>query len=148
MSDLKLPNFGTYVRVIFRQFCPHSDPTYPFGPISVRITDQTSTSSRNVRTKDRTYILRQNVCIKLKNSCIQLTAGSSSSSPSLSLPGASVSITLQSLQLFQNEPLSGVPSQLHTALQSVDERLQALIWILGNDVNTLLPKANDEVKNA
>jgi hypothetical protein len=25
---------------------------------------------------------------------------------------------------------------------------EALIWILGNDVNTLLPKANDEVKNA
>jgi hypothetical protein len=66
MSDPKLPNSGTYVRVIFRQFCPHSDPTYPFGPLSVRITDQTSTSSRNVRTKDRTYILGQNVRIKPK----------------------------------------------------------------------------------
>jgi hypothetical protein len=106
MSDLKLPNFGTYVRVIFRQFCPHSDPTYPFGPISVRITDQTSTSSRSVRTKDRTYIWGQNVRIKLKiavfnSQQVHPHPRYHSLEPPLHLSLQS----LQSLQLFQNEPL-------------------------------------------
>jgi hypothetical protein len=49
MSDPKLPNFGTYVRTIFRQFHPHLDPTYPFRPISVRIIEQTSVSMKSVR---------------------------------------------------------------------------------------------------
>ena len=41
MSDPKPPNFGTYVRTIFQQFRPHLNPTYPFRPISVRISNQT-----------------------------------------------------------------------------------------------------------
>jgi hypothetical protein len=28
MTDPKLPNFGIYVRIIFRCFRPHSDRTY------------------------------------------------------------------------------------------------------------------------
>lgn len=64
MSDPKLPNFGTYVRTIFRRFLSAFGSDLLFWTVSVRIIDQTSTRSRNVRTKDRTWILGQNVRIK------------------------------------------------------------------------------------
>ena len=69
MSDPKLPNFGTYVRTIFCQFCPHLDPTYPFRPIYVRIIEQTSVSMKSVRITDLTWNLAQNVCINLGSDC-------------------------------------------------------------------------------
>jgi hypothetical protein len=69
MSDPKLPNFGTYVRTIFRQFRPHLDPTYPFRPIYVRIIEQTSVSMKSVCIMDLTWNLAQNVCINLGSDC-------------------------------------------------------------------------------
>jgi hypothetical protein len=54
MSDPKWPNFGTYVRSIFRQFRPHLDPTHHFEPISVRIPNQTSEKIESVRMTDLT----------------------------------------------------------------------------------------------
>jgi hypothetical protein len=51
MSDPKLPNFGIYVRMIFRRFRPHFRSDLPFGPNSVRTKDRTWCLGKNVRIK-------------------------------------------------------------------------------------------------
>lgn len=66
MSDPKRPNFGTYVRTIFRRFRPQFGSYLSFWTISVRNTYRTCKCSRSVHIEDERWNLGQNVRIKQK----------------------------------------------------------------------------------